>query len=73
MTREKRTKPLFEVKSDFYESLDAFVSAVIFLRQQVRSVVELGCLDSKPEIKRMVVERLIAVERTMSLSEEPKA
>lgn len=60
---KKTPKPLFSLKNDFADSLEAFCQAGIMLEQQVRSAIELGCIDNR--VKDLVQKRLDAFRAAM--------
>lgn len=61
--KRKPAKPLFSLKADFLDSLENFCQSAIMLEQQVRSALELGCID--PRVKDLVEKRLDAFRAAM--------
>jgi tRNA A37 threonylcarbamoyladenosine synthetase subunit TsaC/SUA5/YrdC len=54
MARKKDPpKPLFAVKHDFVESLDAFVQATMTLHQIVSTVIDLDQVKSEPILAKL--------------------
>lgn len=47
MARKKITKPLFSVKHDFYDSLDACLDRAVVLHQAVSMALTLKAVDPK--------------------------
>ncbi|RJO72823.1 MAG: hypothetical protein C4523_02310 [Myxococcales bacterium] len=63
MARKKDVKPLFAVKHDFVDSLDAFVQEVIMFRGAVSNVLVTGGVSG--DAAKTLREAIAALDKTM--------
>lgn len=62
--KEKVTKPIFEVKHDFVDSLDALLHEALNFYQAVQTAIELGQVSDK--VKPILQERVDAFRKKLS-------
>lgn len=68
MARKKSVKPLFAVKGEFTDSLDAFVDAVVVFRQAVSSALDLKRVSE--DVAPLLREKLAALDAAMLTRDE---
>ena len=64
MARKPDPKPLFDIKADFYASLDNFTQQTLMLVSAVEMALRAGALTG--EAKTVMEERVTALRNAMS-------
>lgn len=70
MAKKPEPKPLFQLKTDFYESLDNFANQAGMLADAVRTALGLPGVINNHELRRIFQERLDAFAKARFTQEE---